>query len=1212
MQLIYLCHIIENDSAKIVWVDAMNGEILEKMYGIIGINADTYTYGTQNLNDFTESGVTFMHWPHNSSTTSLTIYEEGIIPTTSNQEWGNDATEAAKQTFYTANLILPAFENIGVEFGHVTIHASEYISGAYVWPGSDLENCTWGSGMINEIPVGFFDVTAHELGHCFIFEFLDYNTIRNQTLHEGIADIIGAYLESFMPPNFETDWILLGDEPALQAYSRDHSVQVCATSMGTTDGPHQRGRTISHWFYAISEGIPEDNIPALGMHTAMDILLESLNNLNDRNAYFWQLREQTLIVVETNFGVCSPHYAAAVNAWDRVCVSGQAEECLCENLDAPIVDQNLIENNCPEKFVSLQDYYSGTPPQGSSVVFSDLFPWNSNFATIDPIITENGVYFAYYYDESNDCYSFPSEPIQIFIENCCEVTSDVYITENTTFSQPKSFGGNIFVKNGAILNIQTEIEMAEGKGIHVGERSKLALNHLAEIDKCPLALSWEGIYIEDEGSFDANGGVLRNVENGISVLNGDEIGISGMEIYGIGTGVGVNLYNPWHSFIILSKIDNFDFGIKSERGPLSIMELNEITNVRIGAHFRLFPVIFYNSKISSESTGIVLNASHGSIIYDNIIEDYSASGVVSFSSNSIKVQRNQLISDPSIHGIFHLLSRGSIISENNIRGSIGMRLFSSGWQIYDNIINNQGLNPNGGGIIVSNASPHLLIRDNFIKSSFKTNGIESTYSRDVRIENNYIEFLPDELIGSGIRLNGSTSNFIRNNEIRRLASGGHGIMVANTSFNEIDCNDIYHDGNLPPSTALNRWGLKISHNSPIHSIKGNSLLGTPDLSITSVIGSQNYHANLFIGGTAEAVGLSQLEIDRSQFIVNPMFSNHAPTTVIGGYGQWFIDDLSPNHYVCTGATGPSWEPFDNDPNEICYFYQYLKSPDSLKPSKYFLGLFDLVLLSKTSQDFTLPNCMLLDQDFQNLGGLGTLVDVTLSLDTLSMLFGATDSLVSYQKQWTEATDTATKAQLSTLIGIELESLYPDFSLIPKQDSIQLTNIITQLNSISSSSVLVGIWRDILIEYSKFLMNQGTVDSSDHNTLKQFSSLCSDIYGKPIHLARAMTATFDTTFYDQYDDCLNGLEQRIVRPFSENEVQIEVYPNPTKGLINISLPENYSGILKIMDLSGKVILTHSIQEREIDALQVPDKSGIYLLRFESSQGEIENHKIIVLK
>nr|MBS0036976.1 T9SS type A sorting domain-containing protein [Saprospiraceae bacterium] len=164
------------------------------------------------------------------------------------------------------------------------------------------------------------------------------------------------------------------------------------------------------------------------------------------------------------------------------------------------------------------------------------------------------------------------------------------------------------------------------------------------------------------------------------------------------------------------------------------------------------------------------------------------------------------------------------------------------------------------------------------------------------------------------------------------------------------------------------------------------------------------------------------------------------------------------------------------------------------------------------------------------------------------------------------------------------------------------------NSYHSDPVIT--WKGIYKKYLSFL-HTGEVDSADYSTLRQHSSLCSDLYGKPVHLARAITATFDTTYYDNNDDCIHGIEQRIVRITPQEEHKIEVYPNPTDGLLQIALPDNYSGELTVINLSGKILSTYTIEDRENYILQMPNQSGMYILRFESTDGKSEHHRIMVI-
>jgi len=149
--------------------------------------------------------------------------------------------------------------------------------------------------------------------------------------------------------------------------------------------------------------------------------------------------------------------------------------------------------------------------------------------------------------------------------------------------------------------------------------------------------------------------------------------------------------------------------------------------------------------------------------------------------------------------------------------------------------------------------------------------------------------------------------------------------------------------------------------------------------------------------------------------------------------------------------------------------------------------------------------------------------------------------------------------------------------------------------------VISLWEKHLIMRINVLSNSVRGD---------YSSLCSDVYGKPVHLARALTATFDTTYFDQYDDCLHGLEERRGRMISGEEHQIEVYPNPTTGLLQVVLPENYIGKLTIVDMRGRRVATYEMENIEKQKLQMPNQSGMYMLHFESSDGKNESHKVLV--
>lgn len=169
---------------------------------------------------------------------------------------------------------------------------------------------------------------------------------------------------------------------------------------------------------------------------------------------------------------------------------------------------------------------------------------------------------------------------------------------------------------------------------------------------------------------------------------------------------------------------------------------------------------------------------------------------------------------------------------------------------------------------------------------------------------------------------------------------------------------------------------------------------------------------------------------------------------------------------------------------------------------------------------------------------------------------------------------------------------------------------SNLDAINCGSALVSTWKGIYKKHLSFLQ-AGEVDSADHSALKTYSSLCSDVYGKPIHLARALTATIDTTYYEHNDDCIHGMEPRIDRESIAEKI-IKVWPNPTGGVVHLELPENYAGLLTIMDISGRTIKTQRIEKSAHNFIELPLSNGMYLLNFKSEDGRMEQHKIMVLK
>jgi len=98
----------------------------------------------------------------------------------------------------------------------------------------------------------------------------------------------------------------------------------------------------------------------------------------------------------------------------------------------------------------------------------------------------------------------------------------------------------------------------------------------------------------------------------------------------------------------------------------------------------------------------------------------------------------------------------------------------------------------------------------------------------------------------------------------------------------------------------------------------------------------------------------------------------------------------------------------------------------------------------------------------------------------------------------------------------------------------------------SGTDISGKWADIYKDYIDFVQT-GKVAEENKTVLEQYSRQCSDLYGDAIHLARAMVNSYNDTYYDVYDGCIdNPLEPRVDKGSTFNAI---IKPNPTTGEFN---------------------------------------------------------------
>ena len=333
-----------NDGAKTSWIDAHTGNVLKTIDSEMYLTAPmaTAAYGMPNLDDQLNGVTTSLISldgrvrTHNFNATcpadpvNPAQWTVGLIPTTTAGTWTNEAAPTVFQAHHVVSSVLPVFDGISINFGTVNVGSCTQFNATSLG-GSTTANAFIFFGIIGGSTTALFDVAAHELGHTFLNDFLDYTNPGNQSLHEGIADMIGTYAESIIQTG-GADWIM-GDDEANVANTVDRDLQNpgnnfdCFTdvsALGSADR-HARSKPLGHWFYIISQG--KGNIIGLGANKSINIVLESLNLMGVDDDY-GNMRAATLAFVDDEFGPCSLEGITVRQAWREICV-GPADYSDC-------------------------------------------------------------------------------------------------------------------------------------------------------------------------------------------------------------------------------------------------------------------------------------------------------------------------------------------------------------------------------------------------------------------------------------------------------------------------------------------------------------------------------------------------------------------------------------------------------------------------------------------------------------------------------------------------------------------------------------------------------------------------------------------------------------------------------------------------------------------------------------------------------------------
>ena len=893
-------------------------------------------------------------------------------------------------------------------------------------------------------------------------------------------------------------------------------------------------------------------------------------------------------------------------AWPEIFHSAP-EGCCPAGHNGPELSVNSIIILCPENFVNLNSLHSGTIPPNCSIVWStDTFPANGLDPVIDSLVFSSGTYYAYYYNSEEDCYS-PSSVVIVTIE-CCESINTI-IETNTLINNERYFGGNVIVKSGATLHIHLgSVLFHQNKGIIVESNARLVLQG-SIVDVCDLGQKWAGIKIEHGGSLDTDDTYLYNASIGVDAKSGSKLAIYNLSIIGKDNqnGIGLNLEgNVDDEFISTLHISNYQYGIKAGNSNSYFgFTKGTITNTQYGISLHSSPSIIDGFHIYDSEFPIWAVTSAGLTIVNNEINYYGSSAITIYYSPLLLLQNN-LISLPKQNAksaIFLFDSGSALIQDNHyIEGRTnGIFSWASPAVISRNSIEVVGNNSNSGGGIKLIYSSNSKILDNYVYAQNSAFGIETNTCFGTEIINNLSFVYSDEANRTAaIKSSGSQGETILYNQVEGLGNAT-GILTQNTTSNEYICNDI-----ISPDE-----GLGIYYNSEMQNIKGNRMDAFTDLAIRSQIGLQEHHGNEFVGGSARTYELEDNELDNSIFKVNPIVSYHMPIDPVPGNNQWFVSENNLNYYHCSDLSGPTWAPFNGgDPDQLCKYWNYLKSIKDTKSEMFFVKLFHLMKYAKTKKGFVIPNCIKLDPAFQILCGLTKLVDVSMALDKTASTELNLNHISSLQLEYDAQSNDDVKRGLKNQLMSELFTLKQDIVEEFAKDSSRLDSIYNELNMINCASVIVNKWKEIYKLYIKYL-NSGFVESNDRNALLTYSADCSDIYGDAIHLARALANTFDDFNFDEHDGCGFMPIPRGSKVF-EAAFDITVYPNPSSGIVNINLPQNFNGWATVTDVNGNEIVNDRISMGNLNSIDLSKNSGVYFIQFSSDSGQHTVRKVIIIK
>lgn len=149
--------------------------------------------------------------------------------------------------------------------------------------------------------------------------------------------------------------------------------------------------------------------------------------------------------------------------------------------------------------------------------------------------------------------------------------------------------------------------------------------------------------------------------------------------------------------------------------------------------------------------------------------------------------------------------------------------------------------------------------------------------------------------------------------------------------------------------------------------------------------------------------------------------------------------------------------------------------------------------------------------------------------------------------------------------------------------------------------------------SDFYVNNGDGSNSPYNTDPSYlqydgfttnlTAIAAVVVGETYHLTIAIAdvedGIMDSGIFLEGESLKSNFSNSISEELNDNLVT--VFPNPAKDFISFKVPQNLTGIAKIIDLNGQTIQAN-IPVNNNDKIDIKDlENGVYILKIESNFG-----------